>query len=208
MSQISGTWWEAVAPWDKWWANLNLMEVWRSALSWFLIGSAIMLCFPSIFHYTQHRQQFYSYCWENTVQERGNLFRFWSKVDQRELEKLRILARWQVCLSERVSCSVMFNSPGYSLHGIFQARILKCIAISFSRGFSWSRDLNWVCCIAGRLFFFFPFIFISWRLITLQYCSGFGHTVTWISHGFTCIPHPDPPSHIWVTREVSQFVRV
>ena len=42
-------------------------------------------------------------------------------------------------------------------------------------------------------FFFFPFIFISWRLITLQYCTGFCHTLTWISHGFTCIPHPDPP---------------
>ena len=39
---------------------------------------------------------------------------------------------------------------------------------------------------------FFSFIFISWRLITLQYCSGFCHTLTWISHGFTCIPHPDP----------------
>ena len=27
-------------------------------------------------------------------------------------------------------------------------------------------------------FNFFPFIFISWRLITLQYCSGFCHTLT------------------------------
>ena len=47
-------------------------------------------------------------------------------------------------------------------------------------------------------FFFSPFIFISWRLITLQYCSGFCHTLTWISHGFTCVPHPEshppPPS--------------
>ena len=43
---------------------------------------------------------------------------------------------------------------------------------------------------------FFPFIFISWRLITLKYCSGFCHTLTWISHGFTCIPHSDPPSHL------------
>ena len=33
--------------------------------------------------------------------------------------------------------------------------------------------------------FFFPFIFISWRLITLWYCSDFCHTLTWISHGFT-----------------------
>ena len=33
-----------------------------------------------------------------------------------------------------------------------------------------------------RLFFFF---FISWRLITSQHCSGFCHTLTWISHGVT-----------------------
>ena len=45
-------------------------------------------------------------------------------------------------------------------------------------------------------FFFFPFIFISWRLITLQYCNGFCHTLTWISHGFTCVPHPDVPSRL------------
>ena len=44
--------------------------------------------------------------------------------------------------------------------------------------------------------FFFSFIFTSWRLITLQYCSGFCHTLIWISHGFTSIPHPDPPSHL------------
>ena len=35
--------------------------------------------------------------------------------------------------------------------------------------------------------FFLSFIFISWRLITLQYCSGFCHTLTRISHGFTCV---------------------
>ena len=46
------------------------------------------------------------------------------------------------------------------------------------------------------IYYYFPFIFISWRLITLQYCSGFCHTLTWIRHGFTCIPHPDPPSHL------------
>ena len=44
--------------------------------------------------------------------------------------------------------------------------------------------------------FIFSFIFISWRLITSQYCSGFCHTLTWICHGFTCIPHPDSPSHL------------
>ena len=47
-----------------------------------------------------------------------------------------------------------------------------------------------------KIFLFFPFIFISWRLLTLQYYSGFCHTLTWISHGFTCVPLPDPPSRL------------
>jgi len=52
------------------------------------------------------------------------------------------------------------------------------------------------------IFFFLKFfIYFNWRLITLQYCNGFGHTLTWISHGFICVPHPEPhlpppsPSH-------------
>ena len=45
-------------------------------------------------------------------------------------------------------------------------------------------------------FYLFFYFFISWRLITLQYCSGFCHTLTWISHGYTCIPHPNPPFHL------------
>ena len=36
----------------------------------------------------------------------------------------------------------------------------------------------------------------SQRLITLQYCGGFCHTLTWIKHGCTCIPHPECPSHL------------
>ena len=48
------------------------------------------------------------------------------------------------------------------------------------------------------LFFFnfLKFIYFSWRLITLQYCSGFCHTLIWISHGCTCVPHPEPSSHL------------
>ena len=37
--------------------------------------------------------------------------------------------------------------------------------------------------------------YFNWRLINLQYCGGFCHTFTWISHGCTCVPHSDPPSH-------------
>ena len=39
-------------------------------------------------------------------------------------------------------------------------------------------------------------IYFNWRLITLQYCGGFCHKLTWISHGCTCVPlsrTPLPP---------------
>ena len=39
-------------------------------------------------------------------------------------------------------------------------------------------------------------IYFNWKLITLQYCSGFCHTLTWISHGCTCVPHPEPASQL------------
>ena len=44
----------------------------------------------------------------------------------------------QLCptLSNPMDCSL----PGSSVHGIFQARVLEWVAISFSRGSSWPRD--------------------------------------------------------------------
>ena len=42
--------------------------------------------------------------------------------------------------------------PGSSVHGILQARILECVAISFSRGSSCPRNQTWVSCLAGRFF--------------------------------------------------------
>ena len=42
--------------------------------------------------------------------------------------------------------------PGSSVHGIFQARVLEWVAISFSRGSSQPRDQTWVSLTAGRPF--------------------------------------------------------
>ena len=51
------------------------------------------------------------------------------------------------------SLLLMDNSPpGSSVHGIFQARILEQVAISYSRGSSQPRDWTWVFCIADRHF--------------------------------------------------------
>ena len=44
------------------------------------------------------------------------------------------------------------NPQASSVHGILQARMLACVAISFSRGSSWPRNWTWVSCIAGRFF--------------------------------------------------------
>ena len=56
----------------------------------------------------------------------------------------------QSCLTlcDPVDCS----TPGSSVHGILQARILEWVAISFSRGSPWPRDRTQVSCIAGRFF--------------------------------------------------------
>ena len=60
----------------------------------------------------------------------------------------------------------------------------------------------WLCRLL--FYFFFPFIFISWRLITLQYCSGFSihwHESAMDLHVFP-IPIPPPTSlstpSLWV----------
>ena len=66
--------------------------------------------------------------------------------------------------SKSVSCLVMSkslrppldcSSPGSSVHGILQARILEWTAIFFSRRSSWPRDLTPVSCITGGFFTIF-----------------------------------------------------
>ena len=46
------------------------------------------------------------------------------------------------------------NPPGSSVHGILQSRILEWVAIPFSRGSSWPRDLTELFYIAGIFFNF------------------------------------------------------
>ena len=51
-------------------------------------------------------------------------------------------------LCDPMDCSL----PGYSAHGIFQARVLEWAAIPFSRGSSQPRDWTRISCTAGRHF--------------------------------------------------------
>ena len=56
----------------------------------------------------------------------------------------------QSCLTlwDPMDCSL----PGSSVHGLFQARVLEWVAISFSRGSSRPKDRIWVFHIPGRSF--------------------------------------------------------
>ena len=78
--------------------------------------------------------------------------------------------------------------------------ILKWVAYPFSKVSSWPRNRIKVSWIAGGLFtswttrkpslafFFFNYLFY----FTTLFC----HTLTWICHECTCVPHPEPPSQI------------
>ena len=186
-----------------------------------------------------------------------------------------ILSLWVV--SDSLQPHELYSPPGFTVHEIFQARVLEWIFISYSRGPSWSRDWTWISCIGKQILYHWPpgkpqfpltefvnfvnllifsegkrgwgkvsakglatdllgwrekiyhsallsrsgheeeisenwtrsnicnflwkyfltfkkFISFNWRLITLQYCSGFCHTLT----SAMCVhvsPHPKPPFH-------------
>ena len=56
------------------------------------------------------------------------------------------------CVGLFVTLRTVCSLPGSSVHGIFQARGLEWIAISFSRGSSRPRDRSWVSSITDRPF--------------------------------------------------------
>ena len=73
--------------------------------------------------------------------------------------------------------------------------------IFFGIALLWNWNENWTLPVLWPLlsfpnllayslqhfFFYFFYFFI---------CGGFCHTLKWNSHGFTCVPHPNPPSHL------------
>ena len=75
---------------------------------------------------------------------------------------LYLLLCWSLCLNIKkayslLSCPTLcdpmdYNLPGFSVHGIFQARILEWVAVPISRGSSQPRDRTRVSHIVGRFF--------------------------------------------------------
>ena len=92
---------------------------------------------------------------------------WWNESELPTLQLFKYLASWFLCgllstistsepvklLSRVRLCDPMDCSPpGFSIHGIFQARVLEWVAISFSRGSFRPRDRTQVSRTAGRRF--------------------------------------------------------
>ena len=79
---------------------------------------------------------------------------------------------------------------GSSVQGILQARILNWVAISFSRGSSWSKDQTWVSCSTGRFFFFFFFAVVWITFIVHFLLVSFGQSFFFLSFSYIVMNQP------------------
>ena len=87
---------------------------------------------------------------------------------------LCLAAQSRATLRNPLDCS----PPGYSGHGIFQARILEWVAISSSRGSSWPRDpthVSYFFCIGRWVLYHYTTweatVFHSRTRLFLNWCS-------------------------------------
>ena len=128
--------------------------------------------------------------------------------------------RWSWCNNNRNKvpnkCNVFESSPNHPHSPIYGKIVFHKIApwcqkgwgplleepqfwflLSQSRFACSQHDTNGILGDVVLRVSFFCFFFLS-KAFTyfFFYCSGFCHTLKWISHGFTCVPHPDPPSHL------------
>ena len=100
--------------------------------------------------------------------------------------------------------------PGSSIHGIFQARVLEWIAISFCRGSSRQRDWTLVSLTVGRRFYCLSHqgsTFLERRGLQRQNCWGATEIIVqpcFLHEALTCTKHQNhneskhqPPLRIW-----------
>ena len=95
------------------------------------------------------------------------------------------------------------NPPGYSVHGILQARILEWVAIPFSKGSSQPRDRTWVSHIAGRFFTIWDTREDPKKIAQLatKYISTFGYKVRSLTDRFKWL--------VFILQKIySQFPRI
>ena len=91
------------------------------------------------------REEFMNWIWK------WNIAFPWHSIDS--IYSLLVSVKMLVAQSCPTLCDPMDSSlVGASVHEILQVRILKWVAIPFSRGSSWPRDWTWISWTAGRSF--------------------------------------------------------
>ena len=96
-------------------------------------------------------------------------------------ETLKPESESEVAQSWPTLCDLMDCSPPRSsVSGIFQARVLEWVAISFSRRSSWPRDRTWVSHMVGRLYHLQARI-LEWVAIPFSRDSSWPRDGTWVS---------------------------
>ena len=74
------------------------------------------------------------------ISRRKEITKIQAEINEKEMKETRE-SESEVAQSCPTLCDTMYcNLPGSSVHGIFQARVLEWVAISFSRGSSQPRD--------------------------------------------------------------------
>ena len=81
-------------------------------------------------------------------------FAYIMRIHETSWNSLYKINKWKYQLLSHVQPLQLYelSPPGFSVHGILQARILEWVTIPFFRGHSQPRDWTWVSCTAGRFF--------------------------------------------------------
>ena len=124
-----------------------------------------------------------------------------------------------VCVQLYSSLNIWWNSPVKPLGlGFACGRFVTTISISYISLVLYELIILWVIInifkkhvshlhsrvlwhkVNNILLFIYTYIDIISLILSFFlnffYCSEFCHTLKWNSHGFTCVPHPNPPSHL------------
>jgi len=114
--------------------------VWVNSGSWWWTGRPGMLQFMG--------SQRARHDWVTELNWKANMTGILTKRGNLDPSMYLLVTQSCPALWDPMDCS----PPGFSVHGIYQARILEWVAISFSRGSSQPRDLTRVSCIASQFF--------------------------------------------------------
>ena len=92
-------------------------------------------------------------------------------------------------------CPMDCSLPGSSVHGISQAGILERVAISFSRGSSWTRDWTCISCTARQILY-------HWASreahLGSAMCLILLFTITRQALGFVLCLFPHEATNVWL----------